>query len=117
MSHRCLTLAPARRARPCAAQLSGLASAGAGWKSELETFQFTSTSHGRTRDTLPSLIISYDVSPIQAHIHENRKPLTDFVVSLCAIIGGAFSLFGILDGILFTTNREIRKKLQIGKQY
>ncbi|KAL3931356.1 MAG: hypothetical protein SGPRY_001160 [Prymnesium sp.] len=33
---------------------------------ELETFQFTATSHGRTRDTLPSLIISYDVSPIQA---------------------------------------------------
>ena len=90
---------------------------GAGWTNELDTFQFTATSHGRTRDTLPSLIISYDVSPIQAHIAENRKPLSDFVVSLCAIIGGAFSLFGIIDGILFTTNREIRKKLQMGKQY
>jgi len=90
---------------------------GAGWMDELDTFQFTTTSHGRTRDTLPSLIISYDVSPIQAHISENRKPLTDFLVSLCAIVGGAFSLFGIVDGLMFAGSREIRKKLSLGKQY
>lgn len=38
-------------------------------KRVLDTFQFTATSHARTRDTLPSLIISYDVSPIQAPNH------------------------------------------------
>ncbi|KAL1523163.1 hypothetical protein AB1Y20_018118 [Prymnesium parvum] len=81
----------------------------------LETFQFTATSHARTRDTLPSLIISYDVSPIQAHIKEHHKPWSDFIVSLCAIVGGAFSLFGIIDGLIFTSAVEIKKTL--GKQY
>jgi len=81
----------------------------------LETFQFTATSHARTRDTLPSLIISYDVSPIQANIKEEHKPWSEFIVSLCAIVGGAFSLFGIIDGLIFTGAAEIKKSL--GKQY
>jgi len=84
-------------------------------KRMLETFQFTATSHARTRDTLPSLIISYDVSPIQAHIKEQYKPWSDLLVSLCAIIGGAFSLFGIIDGLIFSTAAEIKKTM--GKQY
>ena len=75
----------------------------------VETYQFTSTSHGRTRDTLPSVLISYDVSPIHAHIVENQTPTADFLVALCAIVGGAVSVFGILDAMLFQSVGTIKK--------
>jgi len=80
----------------------------------IETYQFTATSHGRTRDTVPSMLVSYDVSPIHAHITTKETPMTDFLVSLCAIIGGAVSLFGIVDAMLFTGATTIKKKMGKG---
>ena len=74
------------------------------------TYQFTATSHGRTRDTLPSLLISYDVSPIHAHIVETSEAFIDFLVSLCAIVGGAVSVFGIVDGLLYASTNAVKKK-------
>ncbi len=82
--------------------------------SVIEAYQFTATSHGRTRDTLPSVLISYDVSPIQVEIEAREEPLSAFLVSLCAIVGGAVSLFGIFDGILFTSAAIVKERL--GKQ-
>jgi len=75
----------------------------------IETYQFTATSHGRTRDTLPSLLISYDVSPIHAAISERPRALADFVVSLCAIVGGAISVFGVVDAVLFTGTKAVKR--------
>ena len=83
----------------------------------VETYQFTSTSHSRTKDALPSLIISYDVSPIQVRIHAKHQPFSEFVVNLCAVIGGTFAIFGVLDGVVFSGSNVIRKKLQMGKQF
>ena len=83
----------------------------------VETYQFTSTSHSRTKDALPSLIISYDVSPIQVRITAAHQPVSGFIVNLCAVIGGAFAIFGILDGIVFEGGNVVRKKLQMGKQF
>ena len=86
-----------------------------GEKKPIETYQFTATSHGRTRDTLPSLLISYDVSPIHAHIAERERALSDFILSLCAIVGGAVSVFGIVDAMLFTGTNVVKKNL--GKNF
>jgi len=76
----------------------------------VETYQFTATSHARTKDTLPSVLISYDVSPIQVQIEQKAEPTIEFIVSLCAIIGGAFTIFGILDAMLWTTSKAMLKK-------
>jgi len=84
-------------------------------RNSIETYQFTATSHGRTRDTLPSLLISYDVSPIHAHIVETSEAFSDFLVSLCAIVGGAVSVFGIVDGLLHATTDAVKKSM--GKNF
>ena len=76
----------------------------------VETYQFTSTSHSRTKDTLPSVLFSYDVSPIQVQIELKQEPFSEFLVSLCAIVGGAFSIFGILDAMLFNSARVVGGK-------
>ena len=82
---------------------------GGGGGERIETYQFTATSHGRTRDTLPSLVVSYDVSPIHAEIIEEAEPLSSFLVSLCAIVGGAFSVFGIVDGLIFSGTKAMKR--------
>jgi len=81
----------------------------------IETYQFTATSHGRTRDTLPSLLISYDVSPIHAHIAKKATATSDFLISLCAIVGGAVSVFGILDAMLYSGTNAVKRS--IGKNF
>lgn len=81
----------------------------------LETYQFTATSHARTKDTLPSLIISYDVSPIEVRIEGKAQATSDFIVQLCAIIGGAFAIFGVVDGTLYSTSKVVRRKMGLGK--
>ena len=55
------------------------------------------------------------VSPIHAHIVERSRALSDFLVSLCAIVGGAVSVFGIVDGVLFAGTNAVKKNL--GKNF
>ena len=86
-----------------------------GTNKPIETYQFTATSHGRTRDTLPSVLISYDVSPIHARIKEKSRALSEFLISLCAIVGGAVSVFGIVDAMVYGTANAVKKS--IGKNY
>jgi hypothetical protein len=91
--------------------------AGSSISSPIETYQFTSTSHSRTKDALPSLIVSYEVSPIQVRITATHQPLSEFLINLCAIVGGAFAIFGILDAVVFEGGNIVKKKMGIGKQF
>ena len=91
--------------------------AGGAFSSPIETYQFTSTSHSRTKDALPSLIVSYEVSPIQVRITAPHQPLSEFLINLCAIVGGAFAIFGILDAVVFESGNIVKKKMGIGKQF
>jgi hypothetical protein len=58
---------------------------------------------------LPGVYFYYEVSPIQAIIYEKRsyyKSFLRFLTSACAIIGGAYTLMGLVDILLglFLTN-------------
>jgi hypothetical protein len=58
---------------------------------------------------LPGVYFYYEVSPIQAIIYEKRsihKSFLRFLTSACAIIGGAYTLMGLVDMLLgfFLTN-------------
>ncbi|KAK5664511.1 ER-derived vesicles protein erv46 [Batrachochytrium dendrobatidis] len=46
---------------------------------------------------------------------EFRKPFTHFLTDLCAIIGGVFTVAGMIDALLFATQRSIQAKVEIGK--
>ena len=48
---------------------------------------------------------------MQVQIEEKVEYMSDFIVSLCAIVGGAFTIFGILDAMLWTTSKAMLKKL------
>jgi hypothetical protein len=51
---------------------------------------------------------------MQILITENPKSFSHFITNLCAIIGGVFTVAGILDSIFHNTVRLV-KKVELGK--
>lgn len=37
---------------------------------------------------------------------EYRKPFTHFLTDICAVVGGVFTVAGLVDGILFNASRQ-----------
>lgn len=73
--------------------------------SEIESNQYSVTEHLRHLSPgsgrgLPGVYFYYQVSPISAQFVETRKPFMQFLTSTCAIIGGTFTVMGIIDVLL-----------------
>nr|GMC72467.1 protein disulfide isomerase-like 5-4 [Ipomoea batatas] len=75
--------------------------------------------------TAHSLVHSFDLpvakfhvvpSAMQVIIKENAKSFSHFLTNVCAIIGGVFTVAGILDSILHNTMRLMRK-VELGKNF
>ena len=60
------------------------------------------------------LMFRYDLNPITVRYHETRPPLYHFLTTVCAIVGGTFTVAGIIDSCIFSAT-EIFKKFEIGK--
>jgi len=56
----------------------------------------------------------YDLNPITVKYTEKRKPFYTFLTTVCAIVGGTFTVAGIIDSLVFTAS-ETFKKFQQGK--
>lgn len=72
---------------------------------EIESNQYSVTEHLRHLSPgsgrgMPGVYFYYQVSPISANIVETRKPFLQFLTSTCAIIGGTFTVMGIVDTLL-----------------
>ncbi len=46
---------------------------------------------------------------------EHRRSLTHFLTGVCAIVGGVFTVAGMVDGMLYHSTRAIKKKIDLGK--
>lgn len=42
----------------------------------------------------------YDISPIKVHYTLYTRPFTEFLVHLCAIIGGTFAAAGVIESLM-----------------
>ena len=83
----------------------------------LQTYKYTTHSavyHSLT--AMPQIKFHYDLSPMNVVVTEKYKPFYQFVTNLFAIIGGVFTVFGLMDSFVYNTHNLIKKKLQIGKQ-
>ncbi|CAG2103486.1 unnamed protein product [Medioppia subpectinata] len=69
------------------------------------------THHGIA---MPAIWFRYDLTPITVKYTKKRKPFYSFLTMICAIIGGTFSVAGIIDSMVFTAS-NIFKKLELGK--
>jgi thiol-disulfide isomerase/thioredoxin len=51
-------------------------------------------------DEIPEAKFNYDISPMSVVISSKRRAWYEFITSLMAIIGGTFTVLGIIDGML-----------------
>ncbi|CAI9088478.1 OLC1v1022814C2 [Oldenlandia corymbosa var. corymbosa] len=79
-----------------------------------EEYEYTAHSSLAHSVYLPVAKFHFELSPMQVLITENSKSFTHFITNVCAIIGGIFTVAGILDGILHNTMRMM-KKVELGK--
>ena len=65
------------------------------------TDQFKSAHNPQNGFVLPGVFFIYDISPIMVKFTEKRMSFTYFLTSLCAIVGGVFTVAGIIDGAIY----------------
>ena len=79
-----------------------------------EVYQYTiSKSYGITRD-IPALFFKYEMSPLYVRYELKQKSIWHFIVNICAIIGGVYTAFSILDAVVYSSVSKIFKN-RIGK--
>ncbi|MES1913498.1 MAG: hypothetical protein MHM6MM_005694, partial [Cercozoa sp. M6MM] len=77
----------------------------------VKTNQFSATqfrTHVRDQPgrTLPGVFVSYDFSPVSVTIASARSSFLHYVTQLCAILGGTFALFQLLDRVVHGLRRR-----------
>merc|ERR1719384_1586629 len=80
----------------------------------LIAYQYTYAFRSYFRGRVPALWFRYDLNPITVKYHETRPPLYHFLTTVCAIVGGTFTVAGIIDSMIFS-GLEIFKKFELGK--
>jgi hypothetical protein len=72
--------------------------------------QFTSNQNTLTQQhQVPTVYFRYDISPILVKYTQTKQPLFHFFIQICAIVGGMFTVIGIVDNLvykMFKKNKE-----------
>lgn len=82
----------------------------------VEEYEYTAHSSLVHSVDIPVAKFHFELSPMQVLITENSKSFSHFLTNICAIIGGVFTVAGILDSILHNTMRLV-KKIELGKNF
>eukprot|EP00250_Pteridium_aquilinum_P001854 c12061_g1_i1 orf=335-1495(-) len=86
----------------------------------IQTNQFSVTEHFRSIEfgmsrSLPGVFLFYDLSPIKVNFDQTRTSFLHFLTNVCAIVGGVFTVSGIIDAFVYHGHKAIKKKMEIGK--
>ncbi|XP_067935391.1 endoplasmic reticulum-Golgi intermediate compartment protein 3-like isoform X2 [Watersipora subatra] len=79
------------------------------------TKHFKSVGVATGESGLPGVFFIYEFSPMMVKYQEKNRSLFHFLTSLCAIIGGIFTVAGLIDAVLYHSIRSIQKKIELGK--
>ncbi|XP_008804334.2 endoplasmic reticulum-Golgi intermediate compartment protein 3-like isoform X1 [Phoenix dactylifera] len=86
---------------------------------KIHSNQFSVTEHFKDGNVYPKpppgVFFFYDFSPIKVIFTEENKSLLHFLTNLCAIVGGVFTVSGIIDAFIYHGQRAIKKKMELGK--
>lgn len=89
--------------------------------STLFTNQFSVTRHQKSvsiisgESGMPGAFFSYELSPLMVKYTEKERSFGHFATSVCAIIGGVFTVAGILDTLLYHSLNALQNKMILGK--
>jgi len=74
------------------------------------TDQFKSAHDPSKGFVLPGVFFIYDISPIKVKFTEKHTSFAHFLVSLCAIVGGVFTVSGIIDSVIYSTGGVLLRR-------
>ena len=84
----------------------------------IESNQYSVTEHSRHLSPasdrgLPGVYFYYEISPVQAAFEERRttRTLARFITSVCAIVGGLFTVMGIVERVVAVWLKGKKKSL------
>lgn len=80
-----------------------------------QTYFFKQSDPNKGGQRIPGLFINYDMSPIHVKVSESRQPFFHFVVQLCAIIGGVFTVANMVSTLMDDVVLRAVRKRQSGK--
>eukprot|EP00164_Ancoracysta_twista_P002154 GFYU01002843.1.p1 GENE.GFYU01002843.1~~GFYU01002843.1.p1 ORF type:complete len:476 (+),score=158.73 GFYU01002843.1:50-1477(+) len=83
---------------------------------QIAAYKFTSNTHLYTDSELASAMFTYDISPLEVITVQEKMPFYHFLTSVCAIIGGMFTVIGLIDSVVFHGGEMLRQKIELGKQ-
>ncbi|KAF3674913.1 endoplasmic reticulum-Golgi intermediate compartment protein 3 isoform X1 [Capsicum chacoense] len=86
----------------------------------IQSNQFSVTEHFKGADvgrfqSIPGVFFFYDLSPIKVTFTEQHVSFLHFLTNVCAIVGGVFTVSGILDSFIYHGQKAIKKKMELGK--
>ncbi|XP_020507808.1 endoplasmic reticulum-Golgi intermediate compartment protein 3 isoform X1 [Labrus bergylta] len=87
----------------------------------VKTNQFSVTRHEKVANGLigdqglPGVFVLYELSPMMVKFTEKHRSFTHFLTGVCAIIGGVFTVAGLIDSLIYHSARVIQKKIELGK--
>jgi hypothetical protein len=79
-------------------------------------FQYVANSNevvGRYK--IPAVYFRYELSGVTVKFHYKRKSFAHFLVQICAIIGGVFTVLGLLNSVVHSSLKRFMKKAEINK--
>ncbi|KAH7862008.1 hypothetical protein Vadar_033615 [Vaccinium darrowii] len=82
----------------------------------VQEYEYTAHSSLVHSLDIPVAKFHFQLSPMQVLILENSKSFSHFITNLCAIIGGVFTVAGILDSVVHNT-MKLMKKVELGKNF
>lgn len=78
--------------------------------------QFTSNSNeSPTYEHFPTLYFRYELSPVTVEYTQYKDSFLNFFIQICAILGGVFSVTGIIDAMIHKSVIVLLRKQQRGK--
>ncbi|RAL49469.1 hypothetical protein DM860_012902 [Cuscuta australis] len=87
---------------------------------KIHSNQFSVTEHYKSLEfgqfnAHPGVYFFYDLSPIKVTFTEEHASFLHFLTSICAIIGGIFTIAGLVDSFIYHGQRALKKKMELGK--
>lgn len=83
--------------------------------------QFSVTKHQKVvsiisgESGMPGIFFQYELSPLMVKYTEKERSFGHFITNVCAIIGGVYTVAGLLDTFIYHSIKLIQKKIELGK--
>ena len=58
---------------------------------------------------MPNAVFHYDISPVMVVVREETQAFATFVTKICAVIGGIYTVIGLIDNVIYHGGQSIKK--------